>query len=125
VPKIDVCAGLSAISPSNTTSWAASTAGFTALMSVVRYSLSPSARRISARYVPNGCAVLVTTRMGPPGPPFGGGPVVVNVHVTSAASGSPAALAMPLAPLCTVAVYAVEGASGADGVSTAVCVPDS
>src|SRR5919109_3400265 len=49
---------------------------------------------------------------------------VEKVHVRSAASGLPATSVTPPLPPLTLTVYAWPSASGADGVSVAVFVPD-
>ena len=73
--------------PSTTTSYAASVDAESAPTSMVANSLSPSVRRISARYLEYGFPLEVTSAIGPPGPwsgGGGGGAAVVNDQVTGA-----------------------------------------
>src|SRR3954471_24805016 len=67
------CADVTLTAPSTTTSYPARAASSSVDTSIVLNSLSPSVRRISARYIEYGLAELVTTAIGPPGPWSGGG----------------------------------------------------
>src|ERR1044072_6155827 len=121
-----ICAAVSGVRPSTTTSKLASTDAVTPDRFIVVNSLSPSARSISAANGVNWLSVedvFFTTRTGPPGPLSSGGgaaPPVVKLQL-------PGAIVLPAAswaPL-TAAVYVVFVARAADGVSVAVAEPES
>jgi hypothetical protein len=81
--SVVTCVALSAVSPRMTTSKPARTDGEMNETSSVVNASTPSLRRISPMYIPNGLAVEVTIRTG------GGDASVENDQLTSAAIGLP------------------------------------